>query len=355
MTSDLRWSLAPVDDIRALLEARRWGDVISRLRERPYDELRSCPELVLMLATALEATGAADEAAHWAELAGASARAQGSWLLEARSLVLCGRVQLQRKNAAAARHCFTAARSTALEQGCFRVVAESAAGLGAVARAGGDSPAAFEALLGAAAAWERAGSPEGAAAAYHELSNTCRDHGLIADAMWAAEQAVSAALEHGDPKLLGRVVAGRAETRIAAGDAGLGQREAEQAAATHRMLANDIDELEARRIVALAVGLQGDAAVALTMLDDVMERATALGHPGLQSRAQRDVARLRLIVTSDSKPDDGGAYGEVIDDRFVAVLDPAGAGPAPDANDSRCRRRWDRPIAGTREPRKESA
>jgi len=96
----------------------------------------------------------------------------------------------------------------------------------------------------------------------------------------------------GDPRLKAQALAGRAEIRAVRGEPELAVREVEGALAVHRELQEAVLETEDLRILAVVLGMRGQAQDAQTMFRDVIERATEHGRPLLVALAQRDLAYL---------------------------------------------------------------
>src|SRR6185503_4203138 len=131
----------------------------------------------------------------------------------------------------------------------------------------------------AIASYQQAGHQYGIAEAQHNLAITYRDKGLLDDAMEAADAAVALAERLANQRFKAQALAGRAEIRIAQGEAGLAVAEAKRALAVHRGLKDTLRETEDLRILAAALGMVGETEEALSSFNEVIERATEQQRP----------------------------------------------------------------------------
>jgi tetratricopeptide (TPR) repeat protein len=290
--AELRRSLAPLHAAQALADAGRYVTLITYLGERSQHELEQSPMLALLSAIGHSRLGRLDVGRHWATVALGRARVQGDRRLEVRALNVCGAIALERGGIDEATHFFAQAQEEAMENDDMATVGRCASNLGIIANLQGDHGRAIGAYTRAIAAYQQAHYDRGVAEAHHNLAITYREQGRLDDALQAADQALHEAEELGDGQLAAQALAGRAEVRVARGEAELAMREAESARATHRDLKDAVRETEDQRILAAALSLAGRRPDAERELRDVIQRATEHGRPLLVAMAERDLAQL---------------------------------------------------------------
>jgi ATP/maltotriose-dependent transcriptional regulator MalT len=110
--------------------------------------------------------------------------------------------------------------------------------------------------------------------------------------MQAADAAVREAERLGDRQLKAQALAGRAEIQIVRREPGLAVREAQRAVVMHRDLKDAVRETEDLRILGVALSMTGKTVDGVTMLREVIARATKHERPLLVALAQRDLAQL---------------------------------------------------------------
>ena len=244
-SGSLRWSLAPVREARCLLEEGRHAEVVERLRPRPYEELRTAPELAVLFATALMQVGHLEQADQVSAQALSTARAVGDHRQEALATALSGEVALALGDLPRASRWFSQARTLAAEQRDTPLAGECSARLGQIALACDDPGSAVTALLGAVAAYEALGAAPEVLRCQLDLANAYRRTGRLDDALAIADRAVAAARVLGAAALHADALATRAEVQLVAGDPGVALREAVQAAAMQRSVGELAKEAEA--------------------------------------------------------------------------------------------------------------
>jgi tetratricopeptide (TPR) repeat protein len=290
--TELRGSLAPLHAVQELTDAGRYADVLTYLGGRSADELERSPMLTLLCGIAHARLGRLDMGQHWAKVALARARTLGDRTLEVRALNVCGVIALERGGITEATHFFAQAQEEAMQDHDMAGVGRCANNLGAIASMQGDYGRAVGAHTRALAAFQGACSSRGIVEAQHNLAIAYREQGQLDDAMKAADSAVREAERLGDRQLKAQALAGRAEIRVARGEADLAVREVECALVMHRELKDTVRETEDLRILAVARGAAGARDESERMLRDVMARASAHQRPLLVAIAQRDLARL---------------------------------------------------------------
>ena len=313
MATELRWALAPLNRITRLAESGQFEEVVRSLRERPYGQLHGSPELALRFATALAHIGSSLEAHHWAIIALAGARDRRDRAMELRALNVCGGIAFESGEIDKARISFMDAQTAALDAGDFGTLGRCANNLGIIANLRGDFEVAVTEYTKAIAAYQRAGQPRGVVESRHNLAITYREQRSFDEALATADRAVHEAVTIDDTALLAKVVAGRAEVRVAAGDATTGRQEAEQALATHRSLGDAVGEAEDLRIVGVAAVGEGAMADAESTLRDVTVRARQLERPLLLACAQRDLAQL---LRTQGKAEEAKAVATAAQEEF---------------------------------------
>ena len=288
--AELRRSLEPLHDAQALADAGRYAELVTYLAARPQTELDQSPMLALLCGIGHSRLGRLDVGRQWARAALSRAQAVGDRTPEVRALNVCGVIALERGGISEATHFFAQAQEEAMQNNDIATVGRVANNLGAIAHLQGDYGSAVGAHTRAIAACQKAGYGRGVAESQHNLAIAYREQGQLDEAMEAADAAVQEAERLGDHQLKAQAIAGRAEIRIARGEADLAIREAEYALVAHRELRDAVREAEDLRILAVALGNAGRTNEAGAMLREVIERATEHDRPLLVASAQRDLA-----------------------------------------------------------------
>src|SRR5207302_109384 len=96
----------------------------------------------------------------------------------------------------------------------------------------------------------------------------------------------------GDQALYAMALRGRAEIRVARGELELARRDLDTVHDLRRHLPDPVGEVEDLRITAAVLAAEGQFAIAVRGLQDVVRRAEALTQPQLQAEASRDLAVL---------------------------------------------------------------
>lgn len=326
--------------IRQLVEAGRFAEVVRFLRDQSYLRLESTPELALLFGIALARIGRQLEGRHWTLTALRSARERGIREVEARAFNALGALAFEAGDIAEAREHWHKARAIATASGDYATVGRCSNNIGILENLVGRHAEAAGAYTVAIAAYERAGFPHGRAESQHNLAITHREQGRLREAFEAASHGVDGARELDDVELLARALAGRAEIRVALGDAPEALREIEEALVLHRELEDVVDESEDLRVLGLALAASGDGDAAEAVLRDAITRARRFERPLLQAAARRDLAALlrsrdcldealALAVAAREQFETFGATAEVVKlrrmiDDMQAVPDQSG-------------------------------
>jgi tetratricopeptide (TPR) repeat protein len=237
-----------VREIRRLVDEGRDHEVVERLKHRPYEELRTSPELAVLFATALVGQGRLYDAHQLSAVALTVSRALGDDRGEALATMLCGDIALARGNLEGASSCFSQARALATKQRNAVLAGECSERVGQLALRRDDPATAAGAFVAAITAYESAGAEKEALECQPELARAYCALAKFDDALGAADRAVDAARDLGDPRLHAEMVAARAEVRLTAGDPAVALSEAVQAAAMYRSLDEFTKEADALRL-----------------------------------------------------------------------------------------------------------
>jgi tetratricopeptide (TPR) repeat protein len=275
-----------------LADAGRYTELLGYLGGRSQDELERSPMLALLCGIGHGRLGRLEVGQQWAMVAQSRARLLGDRTLEVRALNVCGAIALERGGINQATHFFTQAQEEAMQDNDLATVGRCANNLGIIANMQGDYGRAIGAYTRAMAAYQKARYDRGFVEAQHNLAITYRDQGQLDRALQAADAAVQEAERLGDLGLKAQAISGRAEIRVARGEAELAVREAERALAAHRELNETVRETEDLRILAAALAIAGKTPEAKDLLRDVIDRATAHARPLLVAIAERDLAHL---------------------------------------------------------------
>src|SRR5438552_13192900 len=230
--------------------------------------------LTLLCGIAHGRLGRLDLGQQWAMVAQLRARLLRDRTLEVRALNVCGAIALEGGGISEATYFFTRAQEEALRDNDMATVGRCANNLGIIANMQGDYGRAVGAYTRAIAAYQAARFDVGIAEAQHDLAIAYRELGKLDDAMQTADAAVREAERLGDPRLRAQALAGRAEIRAVRGEPELAVLEAEGALAMHRDLQDLVLETEDMRILAVGLGMTGEAQEATAMFLEVIDRAT---------------------------------------------------------------------------------
>ena len=284
-------SLEKLQHVRQLLETGQFAEVVFALTGRE-EEVAESPTLSLCYGTAQARLGDYKEGLRWVEVALNRSRSQGDRVVELRALNAQGAIALGSGNIDEAYGFFTSAAEIAEREGDHDTLGRCSNNLGIVHNLRGDHGAALGAYTAALAAFQQAYNRRGVAETHHNLSITYRDRGELEKSLEEADRAIDEAGNLGAVALHARTLAGRAETRLAMGDAVVARREVERAIEMHRELGDDLGEAEDRRILGMTLVQSGSADVAESVFKDVVHRSQKLQQPLLIAMATKDLAFL---------------------------------------------------------------
>ncbi len=322
LAKELKRSLEPLHAAQKLANMGRYQELMTYLQDRSYEDLKQSPTLALLRGIGHARLGELDEGWQWIMIALNRARLLGDRAVEVRALNVYGAIALERGGIDEATYFFTCVQAQAMESGDLATVGRCANNLGIIANMQGDHGRAVGAYTMALAAYQRAGLGRGVAETRHNLGITYRDKGDLIRAMQEADDAVEAAKQLEDAALHAQALAGRAEIRIARGEAAIAIREAERALALHEELGDEVRQTEDLRILGCALAQACRFDEAAVKLRDVIARGKAHDRPLLIASAQRDLAHLldqtsqrdeayHLAVEAREAFDRLNAHGEV--------------------------------------------
>ncbi len=279
-------------EARQLAEAGRYAALVSYCESLGEDLLRLSPTLALLRGIAGVRLGFPEEARRWVRLAFERARERGDRLIEIRALNVLGGINLATGRTGEAEDCFALALAQAYGVRDYATVGRCSNNLGILANLRGSWAQAVGWHTRAVAAFERVGSHRGVAEALHNLAHVYKDLREWERASDAAAQAIQAAELSGDISLVAATICGYADVQRLAGDPLFAVREVEKAIALHRQLGDVMGEAEDLRVLAGALGAQGEHARAEELYEEVIRRAERGGDELMVAEAQRDLAGL---------------------------------------------------------------
>jgi tetratricopeptide (TPR) repeat protein len=155
--------------------------------------------------------------------------------------------------------------------------------------------AALSLFRSALLAYQRLGDRRGTAQTYHNLGLAFRQVGEWGEAESAALQAVRHAEQVGEGGLLALTLSGRAELHLKRGQFDLARRELERAAFLAGEANDEVGLAEAKRIEALLLLREGNAAAAAVRAADAAQAAVRLG--ALQIQAESSAIQALALRT----------------------------------------------------------
>ncbi len=311
-------SLEMLRKAQSLAATGQHAAVVALLGARPAEETERSPSLALLLGIANARLGENAKAEGWIDVALRGARARGDRATEMRALNVSGALALERGRVDDAARFVALALAEAERVGDHATVGRCSNNLGIIANMRGDFGRAIGSYTSALAAFQRAGLKVGIAEALHNLAITYREQGDFGKGLETADRAVEEAQASGDRRLTALARGGRAELRLAAGEAAVARREIEQVMELRRTIGDVVGEAEDRRVWAGTLAASGNGTQAEATLREVAAIAEERGRPLLAANAQRDLARLLT---------DQGRVGEAIDlvDQAISVYERLGA------------------------------
>ena len=307
----------PADDstdrLRELVRAGRFREALELYRRAPGEAARA--DARLLAATAATRLGELDLAETLAEEAVHRFAERGDFDGRMRALNLLGVIGFERGRLAEAERRLTEALSIAYRLDDSLAAARACNNLASVAHLQGRPDEAVGLYRGALLGYQRLGDRRGTAETYHNLGLAYRQLADYDEADNAVAQAVRHAESLGEPALMALASGGRAELRIARGDAELALPELDRAARLAEVAGDVIGGAEVQRIRALAALRQGRHVEAALEADAA--RATAAAHGVALLRAEC-AAIAALAYRALGRPDPA-------EERRTEALDLLGA------------------------------
>jgi tetratricopeptide (TPR) repeat protein len=280
---------ALLTELRGLAERGRHREVLTRLAQLAPEMLERRTPFALLAAEAHGRLGAHAEAARWATLGFAIARARGERHAELRARNYQGAIALERGDADAAEEHFAAALELARELGDHATEARCLNNLGIVANLRGDPRAALASYQLALAAYQQAGLVRGIAETQHNIGISRGDLGDYSGALGAADEAVRLAEQVRDDSLSALALFGRAALHLAQGDAELAAAELARAEAAYQRLQHPVGLAEVWRLQAGVARARSDVAGAVALLRQAAALASEQGSAHTLAEIERDL------------------------------------------------------------------
>ena len=286
------------------LEARRlasdgaWPAVGALLAPLAADALDD-GELALLYGEACLRTGDAREALAWLErlepvIAAAPDRSAHRRAVNMLGVAAHAMGQLDE----AARSC-SRALELATQADDLLILAQASNNLGAIANVRGQHEVALWHYRIALPTLQRLGQPRRLAEAYHNMAITCRDLGELDEADEHERRAIEYAMDAGEPRLVAMGRVGRAEIALRRGDAPLAEMGASLAADELALLADPLNESDARRLVGASRAAQGLASEALVAFSQALAIAEQRGYALNRAEILRDRVEASLALGAD--------------------------------------------------------
>ena len=287
-------TFAPAELLRlARLAAGRqaWSEVRALLVAAD-DVVLGSAELTVLLAEAEYRGNRPGEASTLAARVDALPAGSAPEAVRSRAANVVGAAAFTRGQLADAEGAFTRAleRGRAAEDDL--VAARACNNLGNVLSLRGDSDGALARYRLAIPLYQRVGQPRGLAECHHNMAIVARGEGRWADADDLERRAVDFARQANDARLLSMALVGRAEVKLASGDAAPAVVLATRAADSLRDLDDAAMEADARRLVGDAEIALGHFEAAAQALGDAQHLARRAGDALIEAECTETLARL---------------------------------------------------------------
>ena len=302
------------DPLRSARDAVRIGNfrvALSEL-ERVRDRIGELPEWLLLHAMASWRVGEFAESRASALRALQEYRERGDGDGEMRSWNVSAAGAFALGDLSAARSGFGRAARLARRFDDNLMMARCQNNLGNIAYYEGDHESALHYYSRAARLFERLRSLSGTAEAWHNTAVVLRERGDLDSAAEAADKAMDAAENLGDPRTLGWTLGSSGETDAMRGDLQLGWARAERAV----KLAHDNDdrltEIDSLRIMAYIARHMGRYSQSVELAQTAVALAQATGNPWMTAKShhelgnslleagQREQANAALAIAADA-------------------------------------------------------
>lgn len=270
--------------------AGRHRDVLEALERLPAAEREGRTRSALLAAEANGRLGNYTEAARWADLATAAARARGEAHAELRARNYRGAIALRHGEVGEAEAHFTAGLDMARTLQDHTAEARACNNLGILANIRGEGEVALTHYRRALVAYQQSALVRGMAETYHNIGITLRDQGNHQAALGAAEEAVRLATQAGDEQLIALSSTGRAELHVLLGDPAFARAELERAEARYNRIGFRAGLPEVWRVQAAVAATTHDLAAAVALLTRAAALAADLGSSDTLADIERDLS-----------------------------------------------------------------
>ncbi len=286
---------------RTFASQGQWGEVAALLGDPAQrGDILGDLELVCLLGESLLRTGRAREARALFVDALPQFRDYGGNPTMRRARNLCGAAHFELGEIEAAHVAFSRAAALAQLDGDDLLAAQSSNNLGMIANIRGDHEGALALYRIALPAWQRLGNAAGLARSLHNMAITYRDTDRLVEAEEYEVRAIAEARTAADDALIAVVLTGRADVQLLRGDASMAEATARHAAGLLALVPDPARRADALRLAARARRAGGDAAGAMTLLDEAVQCARSCGAALIEAeclRSRSEVAHELGMMT----------------------------------------------------------
>ena len=276
-------------EIEGWSAAGRHRDVLEALERLPIAVREGRTRSALLAAEANGRLGNYGEAARWADLAAAVARARGEAHAELRARNYRGAIALRHGDVGEAEAHFTAGLDMARILHDHTAEARALNNLGILANIRGATDVALAHYRRALVAYQQSALVRGIAETYHNIGITLRDQGKPQAALGAAEEAVRLATQAADEQLMALASTGRAELHVLLGDPAFARAELQRAEERYARIGFQAGLPEVWRVQAAVERATRNAARAVSLLTQASGLAAELGSTATLADIERDL------------------------------------------------------------------
>lgn len=279
-------------ELERLAAAGRHREVLDVLSRIPSGVREGRTRPALLAAEAHGRLGEHDAAVRWADTARNLARAKGEAHAELRARNYQGLIALRHGDVAEAERYFADALELARTLADRATEARCLNNLGVLANIRGAPEAALSSYRLALVAYQAIGYGRGMAETYHNIGISLRDQGKPQAALEAAEEAVRRAGQSGDDQLIALATTGRAELRLALGDAAFAAAELARASERYLRIGFRAGLPEVWRVQAAVARATGHLNEAAALLGNAAELAGEFGSMDTLADIERDLSAI---------------------------------------------------------------
>lgn len=283
----------PFRELRGLVAAGRFQEAVELYRTAPDPRWRQSPEAQLLAATSATRIGDFRLAAPLAEAAENSFRTSADQDGRMRTTNLLGALAWEQGRLADAEERFGEALDLARDLNDSLMTARASNNLASLAQLGGRPEIALSLYRSALVSYQRLGDRRGMVETYHNLSLAFRHADRLQDAEEATGQALRLAELLDDPALIGPVLTGLAELKLASERVELARQDALRARDLAGRSGDALVGAEANRILALIHLAAGELDAALQAA--VEAGAVASRHQSTLLEAEAAAAEARVL------------------------------------------------------------